>query len=55
MTRYTVKLQVEEIGSTYYTKEKLEVYLKDLLISSTFPALEIELVPLSLEVKKARK
>ena len=55
MTRYTVKFQVQEIGSQYYTKEKLEVYLKDLLMSSIFPTLEIELIPLSFEVKNSRK
>jgi hypothetical protein len=53
---FTIRLQVREAYSTpNTTAEEVEIYLKDLLQKAVLPALNLELVPLSLEVKKARK
>jgi hypothetical protein len=51
MKKLSVKMQVlvsEEEATNF------EYFLQDLLKSSVFPALSAELVPLTLEVKKAR-
>lgn len=53
--KYSVTFRVETPIHGSNTQEALEIYLKDLLTSSVLPALNLELVPLSLEVKKARK
>jgi hypothetical protein len=53
---FTIRLQVREGYDTpNTTAEEVEIYFKDLLQKAVLPALNLELVPLSLEVKKARK
>ena len=53
---FTIRLQVREGYATpNTTAEEVEIYLKDLLQKAVLPALNLDLVPLSLEVKKARK
>jgi hypothetical protein len=53
---FTIRLQVREGYDTpNTTAEEVEIYLKDLLQKAVLPALNLDLVPLSLEVKKARK
>lgn len=53
--KYSITLKVQELPFLYTTKEDLEYYLNDLLVSSVLPALNLKMVPLTLEVKKARK
>ena len=53
--KYTISLQVSEADFIHTTVFDLEFYFKDLLQKAVLPALNLELVPLSLEVKKARK
>lgn len=54
--KFTIRLQVTEAYSTpNTTAEEVEIYFKDLLQKVFLPALNLDLVPLSLEVKKARK
>lgn len=53
--KYSVTFRVQTPINGKNTAEALEVYLKDLLTSSVLPALNLELIPLTLEVKKARK
>jgi hypothetical protein len=53
--KYSISFQVSESDFIHTTAEDLEYYLKDLLTKSVLPALNIDLVPLSFEVKKARK
>jgi len=48
----TIKLQVQINDNL--TIEQLEIYLRDLLVTSVLPTLNADLVPLSLDVKKAR-
>ena len=52
---YTIRLQVREADFISTTAEEVEIYFKDLLQKAVLPALNLDLVPLSLEVKKARK
>ena len=52
---YTIRLQVRESDFTDSNAEDVEYYFKDLLDKAVLPALNLSLVPLSLEVKKARK
>jgi hypothetical protein len=52
---FTIRLQVREADFINTTAEEVEIYFKDLLKKAVLPALNLELVPLSLEVKKARK
>ena len=52
MNKYTIKFQVSHTDNL--TPELFEIYLKDLLNSAVLPTLNAELIPLSLEVKKAR-
>ena len=54
--KFTIRLQVSEAYNTpNTTAEEVEIYFKDLLQKVFLPALNLDLVPLSLEVKKARK
>jgi hypothetical protein len=50
--KYTIKFQASSTDNL--TPELFEIYLKDLLNSAVLPTLTSELIPLSLEVKKAR-
>jgi hypothetical protein len=52
---FTIRLQVREADFINTTAEEVEIYFKDLLQKAVLPALNLDLVPLSLEVKKARK
>jgi hypothetical protein len=52
---FTIRLQVREADFINTTAEEVEIYFKDLLKKAVLPALNLDLVPLSLEVKKARK
>jgi hypothetical protein len=52
---FTIRLQVREADFINTTAEEVEIYFGDLLKKAVLPALNLELVPLSLEVKKARK
>ena len=54
MKKYTVTFKVTASEFNSDSLEDLEYYLKDLLNKAVFPALNLELVPLSFEVKKAR-
>ena len=49
--KLTIRFQVE---TTETDPNSFEIYLKDLLQKTVLPALNAELQPLSLEVKKAR-
>ena len=53
--KYTIKFKVSDLTAIKDDELDLEIYLKDLLTCSVLPALGMELVPLTLEVKKARK
>ena len=55
MKKYSITFRVQTPINGAETAAALEVYLKDLLTSSILPALNLELIPLTLEVKKARK
>ena len=50
--KMTIRFQIE---TTETDLNSFEVYLKDLLQTAVLPALNAEMTPLSLEVKKARK
>lgn len=52
MKKMTVRFQVETTDQT--EMDWFEIYLNDLLKNTVFPTLKVEMVPLSLEVKKAR-
>jgi tRNA(Ser,Leu) C12 N-acetylase TAN1 len=52
---FTIRLQVREADFINTTAEEVEIYFGDLLKKAVLPALNLDLVPLSLEVKKARK
>lgn len=53
---YKVTFKIKDISTNIADDSvDLEIYLKDLLVNSVLPALGMELVPLTLEVKKARK
>lgn len=54
--KYSVTFRIKDISTNIADDSvDLEIYLKDLLENSVLPALGMELVPLTLEVKKARK
>ena len=59
MAKYTVKFQVNTennySGKMLNEAEALEMEIKDLLQVAVLPTLNLELVPLTFEVKKARK
>jgi hypothetical protein len=55
MKKYTVTFQVNLDNINKDDSEILEYYLKDLLVTSVLPALNSELVPLTMTVKAARK
>lgn len=50
--KYTVTFKIE--SNSQETAQEIEFYLKDLISSSVLPALNLELFPLTFEVKKAR-
>jgi hypothetical protein len=52
--KYTVTFQVTASEYNSDSLEDYEYYLKDLLNKAVFPALNLELVPLTFTVKKAR-
>lgn len=52
MAKYTVKFQIE--GSVHFPHIMLDT-LEDLLKASVLPVVGVELVPFTLEIKKARK
>ena len=52
MAKYTVKFQVEGF---LVDPTELEASIKDLIKVAVLPTLNLELVPLTFEVKKARK
>ena len=52
MAKYTIRFQVE--GDVYFP-HIIENTLQDLLKVAVLPVVGVELVPLTLEVKKARK
>lgn len=54
MVKATIHFQVELDPTQYPDTLSLEVALLDLLKKAIFPTLNVELVPLSFEVKKAR-
>ena len=53
--KYTITFKVSDLTNIQDDETGLEIYFKDLLVTSILPALGMELVPLTLEVKKARK
>lgn len=56
MTRFTITFKVD-LDSNYALgedKERLEVDLKDLIKVAVLPTLNLDLVPLTFEVKRAR-
>jgi hypothetical protein len=53
MKKYSVQFKV--INESNVSAQDVEYYLKDLLNKSVFPALNLELVPLTFEVKVSRK
>lgn len=53
--KYSISFKVSEANFIHTTPEDLEYYLKDLLTKSVLPALNLDLVHLSFEVKRARK
>lgn len=53
MAKYTIKFQVRDEYNLFNT-EAVEFALADLLRTAVFPALNLDEVPLSLEVKKGR-
>ena len=55
MKKYTVTFQVNLDNVNKNDSEMLEYYLQDLLVKSVLPALNCELVPLTMTVKAARK
>jgi hypothetical protein len=55
MKKYTVSFKVIASEFNSDSIEDYEYYLKDLLNKAVFPTLNLELVPLTFEVKKARK
>ena len=54
MKNYTVSFKVTASEYNSDSLEDLEYYLKDLLNKAVFPALNLELVPLTFTVKRAR-
>ena len=54
MAKYTIKFQVRDDYELHGTAEKLEAQIADLLRKAVFPALNLDEVALSLEVKRSR-
>lgn len=54
-SNYTVTFKVTDIVGQYGDKLTLEHYLEDALASTIFPALGLEIVPLTIEIKNTRK
>jgi len=54
MQKYTVTFQVVKEDHEVTATAMLEWELKDLLVSSVLPAINAQLVPLTMTVKKAR-
>jgi len=52
MDKYTIKFQIE--GNVNFPHIALNT-LEDLLKVAVFPVMGVELVPLTIEIKKARK
>jgi hypothetical protein len=50
--KVTIRFQLDTYGT--YTVEQLESQLRDLLITSVLPTLNADLIPGTLETKKAR-
>ncbi len=55
MKKYTVTFQITKEDHEAVAPTMVEWELKDLLTSSILPAINAELVPLTFEVKSARK
>jgi hypothetical protein len=55
MNKYSVTFQVNLENVNLDGAENLEYHLRDLLTQSVLPALNCELIPLTMTVKKARK
>ncbi len=54
--KYSIAFKVKDISTNIADDSvDLEIYLKDLLDNTVLPALGMEMVPLTFEVKKARK
>ena len=54
MAKYSVKFQVRDDYELHGTAQAIEAKLADLLRSAVFPALNLDEVVLSLEVKRSR-
>lgn len=58
MAKYTVKFKIDTeyryIGKNLSDAEILEIELKDLIEVAVLPTLNLQLIPLTFEVKKAR-
>ncbi len=58
MAKYTVKFKIETdyryISRNLSDAEVLEISLEDLIQTAVLPTLDLKLIPLTLEVKKAR-
>ena len=55
MKKYTVTFQIEQEEDLTSSIQLLEFDLQDLISVAVLPTLSVSLVPLSFEVKKARK
>lgn len=55
MKEYKVTFKVSDIAGQYGDNLTLEKYLEDALAATIFPALGLEIVPLTIEVKNTRK
>lgn len=55
MKRYTITLKVSDPYDLHEGAQDLEVKVGDLLRKAVLPALNLELAPLTLEVKRAVK
>jgi len=55
MKKYTVTFQIEDLQERNIVTNGQAIGLEDLIKSTVLPALNLELVPLTFEVKKARK
>jgi hypothetical protein len=55
MSKLSVAFQIDLQEGRDINLDTFESYLRDLLVKSALPALNCELVPLSMTVKKARK
>lgn len=55
MAKYTIQFKVNDLTTIMDDSVDLENYFQDLLETTILPALGMELLPLTLEVKKSRK